>query len=376
VERSQVAHRKSAAVSVLVVVFTLTATIALGSTLFSTRHMPQQRDAVESPAFFFPETGFGGYSWTGNVKEISARWRVPRMLANSHAGIAATWIGAQTQSNNDFIQIGINEYGLRGGLGIYEAFWSDTAKSFHPQPLGPVSEGERLYFSMTKDSKGWVVRLHNESKSLSEKKQIDYAAGVTFTTAEWIQENPAPSLVTSRDSPYPNIANVTFERVKVNEETPRLGLSDGQVLIASSGAIRVPTAFRDDSFTFRAPTGAARQYLEDAKRLDKDASSFDAEFVTWRTTSTRQRLLDVTQLIDSLQKNITTFETQTWPKPTAELLSQLDQLTRQQVVEFQLWSATSMPANGREYLKFMASVPRHDVLVDKIRASLDLPPLK
>jgi hypothetical protein len=334
------------------------------------------RDISDSPVFFFPATGFGGYSVDGPVHAISAEWRVPAILPKSRPGVAATWIGAQTSFDDTFIQIGVNEFAVgRHFAPQYQLFWSDTAKNFHPQPLGVAVAGELLFFSMTHNSSGWLLQLHNESKSLSVKREIHYAKGVDFTVSEWIQENPAPGAITAVDAPYPDVANVTFQRMKVNDKPPRLQRSDGQVLIASSGAIRVPSPVTRDSFTFHAPRGSARQYLEDARRLDAGVSSFDAKQVRWSTVSRTRRRGDVEALISVLRTNLKVFKSQSWPTKTRKPLSKLDALTSQQISLFEAWSHTKMSLEGKDFLKFDGTISLHDRYVDEIRASLDLPPL-
>jgi hypothetical protein len=357
---------------VLVTSATLMVTLKTSTSL----HSATDQGVTEGPSFFFPSTGFGGYSKTGKVREIGASWKVPEILSSSKPGVASTWIGAQTSVNNDFIQIGVNEFAFKSGAPAYQLFWSDTAEKFHPHNLGDVHAGELINVSMTKNATGWRLRVRNQSKSLSVSKQVNYAASVSFTMAEWIQENPAPAMVSARDTPYPNIDNVTFQKLKVNGRSPRLQRSDGQVLIASSGAIRVPTLVLHDSFTFLAPKGAARQYLIDARRLDAGVSIFDAAEVRWSTTSTKERRQDVLALIDILKKNVGVFESQTWPKATRAPLSKLDTLTTSEISEFQAWSRTTMSLDAPDYTKFMAALPEHDDLVDQIRASLDLPPLE
>jgi hypothetical protein len=334
------------------------------------------RDTSDSPVFFFPATGFGGYSTTGTVHTISAEWRVPAILPKSRPGVAATWIGAQTSFNDTFIQIGVNEFANGNNVAPqYQLFWSDTAKNFHPQLLGVAVAGELLSFSMTDNSSGWLLQLHNRSKSLSVKREIHYAKGVVFTVSEWIQENPAPGAITPVDAPYPDVANVVFQKLRVNDKAPRLRRSDGQVLIASTGAIRVPSPVTHDSFTFHAPHGSARQYLEDARRLDAGVSSFDAKQVRWSTVTQTHRRRDVTALIDILRSNVKIFKSQSWPKKTRKPLSELDELTGKQIAMFEAWSHTPMSLDGKDFLQFTDTIPLHDRYVDEIRASLDLPPL-
>jgi hypothetical protein len=359
----------------IVMIAVASMSFTLGVPSASTSSITSNR-LVEAPTFFFPSTGFGGYSSTGKMHQISASWRVPGILSNSKPGVAATWIGAQTTFNDDFIQVGVNEFSFKFGAPNYQLFWSDTAENFHPHILGSVQAGELMEASMTQNASGWLLRLRNKSKTLSVAKQVNYSAGVSFSVGEWIQEDPAPGEVTSHDTPYPNIANPDFQKLEIDGRAPELSRRNGQVLIASSGAIRVPTLVQHDSFTFKAPKGTALQYLTDARRLDAGVSVFDAAQVSWQTTPTRKRRDDVLDLIGVLKSNVGVFKSQSWPKGTGGLIAKLDTLTSEQISEFQAWSKTDMKLDAPPYSKFLSSIPEHDVLVDKIRASLNLPPLE
>jgi hypothetical protein len=332
-----------------------------------------QLDDAE-PQYVFPITGFGGYGWSGKVDEVTAEWRVPKISSASNAGAAASWIGAQNSQDTDFIQIGVNELALKNGLNEYLAFWSDVHVQFHPQYLGAVHPGEMLYASMKQGRGGWTISLHNGSNSFSAKRTISYGAGLSFTRAEWLQEDVAPGALTSKDVPYPVMTNVTFRHLQVNGEVPRLKLTDAVVLIASTGEIRVPTAVHDDSFTFRSPSGAQRQYLEDARYLDVGASEFQVEYASWQTTSTKARIVDVKNMISTLESNTKIFDMQTWPKPTRAPLAKLVRVTKLEIIDLQKWSKAGLGV-GPAFSAYASTLPLHTKLVDMVRASLGLPPL-
>jgi Peptidase A4 family len=332
-----------------------------------------QLDLAE-PQYVFPITGFGGYGWSGKVSEVTAEWRVPRISSTSNAGAAATWIGAQNSQDTDFIQIGVNELALKNGLIEYLAFWSDFHVQFHPQYLGTVHPGELLFASMKHGEGGWTISLHNRSNSFSAKKTVSYGVGLDFTRAEWLQEDVAPGSLTSKDVPYPVMANVKFGHLQVNGEDPRLKLTDAVVLIASTGEIRVPTAVRGDSFTFKSPRGAQRQYLEDARYLDVGASEFQVEYANWPTTSTKARVVDVKNMISTLNSNTKIFAMQTWPKPARVPMAKLVRVTKLEIVDLQKWSKTDL-GTGPAFSAYASTLPLHTKLVDMVRASLGLPPL-
>lgn len=334
---------------------------------------PPAQHFLEKSTDTYPATGFGGYNWSGNVNEINAEWRIPTISPTSPVGIAATWIGAQNLRGKGFIQIGVNEVVVKEGQDEYIGFWSDTAVGFKPQNIGVFFPGELVFASMKRDAHGWRISLAVKDFTLT--RNISYGIGDHFTTGEWIQENPAPGNVASQDSPYPVMADVSFRDLKVDGKKPHLGLNDGLVLITSTGEIRVPTALRDDAFTFTPPRGVQLQYLEDARVLDAGTSAFQAEFANWQTTSARIRTIDVKTFIAALKMNITTFESQTWPALTRAPMSKLVEVTKREIADLQDWLRSGFQINGSGFRKYESTLSRHERYADEVRGSLRLPPL-
>ncbi len=72
----------------------------------------------------------------------------------SSFGTASTWIGVQNPAGL-FVQIGITETGFgryeldRRPPPLFEAFWSDTERGFHPVNIGQVETGDRISLEMT-----------------------------------------------------------------------------------------------------------------------------------------------------------------------------------------------------------------------------------
>ena len=89
-----------------------------------------------------------------------------------------------------------------------------------------------------------------------------------YNQGEWLQEDPADALVTSSDVPYADTSTITFQRLRVNEDVPRLEFSDAQALSTTRGIDLAPTHVHDDAFSLAPAKGAALQYLVDAERLD------------------------------------------------------------------------------------------------------------
>jgi hypothetical protein len=321
-----------------------------------------------------PLTGFGGYNLQTTVRQIGARWLVPTISATSTAGVAATWVGAQNLVDSHFIQLGILEICSKTGAISYQAFWSDTAENFVPQTLGTVRSNDEVTASMARNKQGWELDFRDKTSGFSVIKQVVYAAGATFSQAEWLQEDPSPSDIAARDVPYPEMSNVKFERLRVNGAAPSLKLSDGATLITSNGVLRVPTRVRDDSFTFVQPVGPAAQYLSDAKVLDAEVSSFDADRARWKSISKRSKRDDVHELEGLYLFFATEMTAQGWPESTRKDVLELTKELRQYVSDFSGWAASGFKDTGKEFEAIKKVALRENRTVDELRAGLGLPP--
>jgi hypothetical protein len=321
-----------------------------------------------------PITGFGGYNWFGKISDISAQWRVPTISSTSKAGYASTWIGVQNEVNNQFVQIGVTENYYGDGPAQYQAFWSDLAEGFSPQNFGDVSPGDLVSVSMVRSTRGWALDFVDKSRHLNGKRFVKLSQSVPFTQGEWIQEDPSPSTNTAQDLPYPDISDVTFQKLQVNGDAPKLGMSDGQVLIASDGTIRVPSAYRDDSFSLAAPTGAAGQYLSDEQSLDAALSEFNLQLATWNSASASKEAGVASSLSNALKSDVTSLSSQTWPASSSAAVRRLIQSDRTQLDDLKAWSRDGYNAQGPAFRQFQKQFNRSSNLVDDLRLSLRLPP--
>src|SRR5579863_4802655 len=103
---------------------------------------------------------FAGYTWHGDVRQISALMVVPELKACHGHRVAGTWIGAQGQVNPEtqvarFFQVGVNEECVTPDADYY-AFWSSDAEQFHPQWLLPVTPGDTVELSMRRTAGRWL----------------------------------------------------------------------------------------------------------------------------------------------------------------------------------------------------------------------------
>lgn len=326
--------------------------------------------------YIAPLTGFGGYRLIedDDVSQISGQWQVPAITAKSPAGHASTWIGAQGFGGDaSFIQVGVTEDSFGAGQSLYEEFWSDPAVSYHPQSLGEVSAGDLISFSMQRQNQGWSLSVDDRTTKSAVTKLIPYGVGGSFTTGEWIQEDPTDTAAAAVDLPYPETSTVTFQQLSINGRPPELDLADGQTLSASDGIILVPSAVHQDSFSLAAPTGVAAQYLQDAAGLDAALSVYSVELASWNAKPLATRSVEVGKLSAAYASNADELQEQTWPPAAAPDAARLARQFRQVENDLQLWKAAGLRKAGSVYETLLSD---QDIapLADQLRAALDLPP--
>ncbi len=337
--------------------------------------IPAFATGASSSATYFPPTAFGGYRWLagwhGDVKQISAEWRVPTIQRSSKFEYASTWVGAQnTDGGPPFIQLGVTENNI-GDLGAqYRSFWSDTSVDFHPQVLSVVRAGDLVAVDLSKASDGWNLTFKDLSRHSTKTKKVAYGAGKTFSQAEWLQEDPAPNDNTPTDLPYPTMSIVGIDHLLVNHSAPKLRLEDGQVLIASNGITLVPTAVEHDAFHFLAPTGTAKTYLAIAQSLDGAISAFGAASSHWSDVPMARRVSIVNQLEHAFQSNATALDALAFPNHDASDLGQ-----RSVVIAHDLsaWTTAGLTQHGAAFERLTRD-EQIETLADKVRADLGLPP--
>jgi hypothetical protein len=214
--------------------------LLIGVTVIASRHATTaQRSA------------FAGYVWQGRVKSVSGSWGVPRVLGSSPDVLAGTWIGAQASPVEDpFIQVGTNEGRLPGKTRrapVYFAFWSDTAKHFHPVSLFPVAPGDAVSAGLTLGPKGWIVTIVDTTSGERARVTTTQETDAVFHQADWTEEDVTDQK-TGKVFRYPRLASITFRRVTVNSIPPS-PFSLGIQSMSEPTASITPSDFDHDSFT-------------------------------------------------------------------------------------------------------------------------------
>ena len=194
-----------------------------------------------------PQLGrFAGYIWYGDVTQVSASWRVPKLVPTTPDGSASTWIGVQGPGKNTFFQIGVTEESY-GGTAFYQAFWSDPAAHFHAQELYvAVSAGDEIQARIARVNGTWEASLADVTDSQSGNAPTNTAEFANVQMAEWVQEDPT---LPRGAAPYPELTPSTIQNVMVNAAQPSYSSLQPQVMVLPHHVRVEPGPLVDDSFT-------------------------------------------------------------------------------------------------------------------------------
>jgi hypothetical protein len=263
--------------------------------------------------------GFAGYGVFGQVDRVAADMRVPQIKsipARAPFGTASTWIGAQNEEGA-FAQVGITESENRtaGRLTqVYDGFWSDTARNFHPIGIGSVRVGDLISVEMQLGASGWVLRFEDLSTGSVHSISTGYGAGQEYDFAEWFQEDPVLSADPLHNLPYPAMSRVTFSRLDLDGGPPELDGTDAESMDVANGPLLVATSFRSDGFTVVPATGYARQYLFDVSSYNLVLQAYALAVYDQRPGSGSSHVVaESVQLVRALDVFENELSAQTWP---------------------------------------------------------------
>ncbi len=351
--------------------------LTAAAAFFGSRASSSTRSA-HLPPLFAPPTGFGGYVWSGQLKEIGAEWRDPAVVSSAASSASVTWIGAQDANDSGpFIQLGTYAFvgPQHSDRPSYGVFWSDTSQQFHAVPVVELKHpGDLISFEMIRDADGWELRVKNLSAGWSRSVEVHYGAAAAYDQGEWLQEDPADALVTTSDVPYADTSTVTFARLRVNGATPRLEFSDAQALSTISGIDLAPTHVHDDAFSLVPAEGAARQYLVDAERLNSALYPVDVLLVEGQGGARTVRASAVRTWSEACGRFAGELQAQHWPPADRAAVLRLGQDVRTlQAALLKLSNARHTTVSGLDKVFVDGDQAMH-VDSSHVRSLLGLPP--
>jgi hypothetical protein len=319
-----------------------------------------------------PFGDFAGYTWQGDPTSISARWKVPIILAGSPEGDAATWIGVQG-NEAPFVQIGTleDEYTLSGRhVSEYVAFWSDTQEHFGPQIFAVVRPGDPIVASMDATATGWKLTF-DDQRNPTPVVLNNTEPPTGYTQGEWLQEDPGGG------APYPKLASVSFSDVRINHENPALTFDDASWLTTPDGRIYGPKPVAGDPLTVAAvtPDTAQRQLLVDVAATNRLGNELFSEQAAWALPPSREKAVAAAAPYRADDVRVLReLATQTWP---GTALPEVDGFAR---VEAKLISCVGQlyhadPTPPITLVARCQSLASHESTADlALRRSLGLPP--
>ena len=335
---------------------------------------PGSSRATPTPVPVAPLTGFGGYTWFGPTTSVAARWDVPKIVSRGHSS-AATWIGAQDPSGT-FVQVGTLEFRPASGPPHYEAFWSDTALGFHAQPLHSVRPSDVVSAVLFERAGGWYLSVADTTGHWSQDLATHYQGPHPFAQGEWVQEDPAPALITATDVPYPHTTVVRFSQVRVNGTVPTLPYDNARALSAEGGVYLVPTRFQDDGFSLPPAQGAALRYLVVAGRYDRVVSEAATVLVTGpQPTPPSRRAEAATEIIGAERRLVADLESGTWPAVASDDIATVTRDTQPVIDDNRRLQDTHFVETAGFSERIQRDELRLRIAVDAARSDLGLPPV-
>jgi hypothetical protein len=223
---------------------------------------------------------YGGYVWRGRVVSLGGSWIVPQILNVSRPGLAVTWIAASgLGARRPFVQVGTEE--LRGYSrshrveNRYWAFWSNTARHFHPVFLFRVRPRDALSASLILTHERWALTVVDETSRANAHFFTNEEAG-PFNEAEWAQEDATDS--TGSLFSYPSLSVVGFHHLAVNSTVPSYA-SLFSVWLSVNGGHSAPSPLKNDAFVLRRATitPSGGRYLRISEKSTAAARVFGAE---------------------------------------------------------------------------------------------------
>jgi signal peptidase I len=253
------------------------------------------------------------------------------MRGSAPRSAAGTWIGAQAPGspNGPFIQIGTNEQTFVPAAAAkpnldYIAFWSDTARDFHPQPLFPVNPGDDIFASLTLARGRWTLAIVDKASGAEAHFATREDANASFNEAQWMQEDIRDTTA-KRPFPYPRLTAVAFHRLTVNSVPPSYSDLYSQWM-SENGSSLAPIALHDDSFIVRRATVSAigARYLHLVLSTDAMIDPLISDIDHWTTHTPRSQINSERAEVAAAFRNGTRlFAGARWPRPVGGLIHSL-----------------------------------------------------
>jgi hypothetical protein len=210
---------------------------------------------------------------------------------------------------------------------------------FEPKYLGPVQAGDTVTAEMVQDPDGWELDFTDATHALSRHFATNYGAKVSFSTAEWEQEDPTDSR-SNTNVPYPTMTTANFSRLALNGRTPKLPYADAHALVSPNGFVLVPTEVVRNSFEVAAATAPQTQYLTTVAPVNADAARVYADL---EHHSAPALATDTAAMIAAIDATDARLTSEHWSPTVKPLILSLVRLNNDQIRALRAWIATASP---------------------------------
>lgn len=187
-------------------------------------------------------------------KSVSGSWTATNPTGNGTSTSAdATWIGIGGASTSDLIQVGTTNIVSASGTVSTSVFYELLPGApVYPSTIN-ASPGDAMTASITETSAGqWTITITDKTTNKTFTTSVAYSS--TYSSAEWIQEDPS----------YARGGLVPFDNFGTAHFTGSASTSGGTTLNLSSGSAEAITMVDGNNKSVATPTV-----------VDTDNASFD-----------------------------------------------------------------------------------------------------
>lgn len=264
---------------------------------------------------------FAGYLWHGDVHQVSAVIRVPRLNGASGNGVAGSWIAVQgmsavTSQSGPFFQIGVNEdwNGIQATSSHYYVFWSSAGMNFRPQWMFDVGPGDAIQFSMRVVAGRLVMNARDERTGRHSTLSRGVVDADEFNQAAWHQEDVTDAQ-SGQPFSYPQLTPVRFSALRVDDQRPAASALQ-EIWMTTDDAYYGP-ALHGNAFTVSRirPSAAALHYERIAVPDDLQTYLWNAQSASW-SAATPSRVIRAASrgYLHVLARNLTALRAYRWPR--------------------------------------------------------------
>lgn len=219
------------------------------------QHHPREGRGPGVHNLGWSSSNWSGYAVTGSgFTAVTGSWTVQTVSRTKKATYSSQWVGIDGFNNSSLIQTGTESDYFQGSA-HYDAWWEILPAAETVIPSLPVSPGDRMSASVSRNANGtWTVTISDNSSGGTFTTIQSYSG--PGTSAEWIEEAPT---VGGRIAPLAHYSSPqTFDPGSVDGSNPGLAAADGGDMIQQRQVVSIASNPDRDTDGFNVAYGSVQ----------------------------------------------------------------------------------------------------------------------